>query len=93
VNLTGDILRVYQGFGGVGPGRGIRIWRLGRVRGNYYCCVCFRDVWKLEYELVHCVKFSDRPRTGMSVSSNLREFNAEIQVLGTGSLINAGGPF
>lgn len=90
MNLTGDILRVYQGFGVWGAGRGSGFWRLGRVRGNFYFCACFPDVWKLVVRTVHCVKF----QTGHVLASVELEFagiHAEIQVVGTSGLINAGG--
>ena len=99
VNLTGHILRVYQGLRGVSEaGRGVRvrIRRLGRIGGNY---CCYRFFWGMsglgEYELVHCVQLSDRPRTGIKCELEFAEISCRDSGNwnSTGGLINAGGPF
>jgi len=93
VNLTGDILHVYQGFRGFGGGQGYQDLetRTGSGKPLFTCAFGMSGTW--EVRIVHCVNF----QTGHVLAPVELEFagilHAEIQVVGTGGLINAGGPF
>lgn len=92
MNLSGDILRCIKASG-LGAGRRVGIWRLGLVRETTIVVYAFGMSGSWKYKLAHCVILSDRPRNWHQCELEFAGIHAEIQVVGTGGLVNAGGPF
>jgi len=87
VNLTGDILRVYQGLQGVW-GRAGGSGGDSDGFGETTIVVRFWDVWKVgKYKLVHCVHiFRQAHVLALSVGLNLRN-SCRDSVIGTAQVV------
>lgn len=94
MNLTGDILHVYQGFGGLGGGQGDQDLETRTGSGKLVLSLMlFGMSGSRKVQTCSWCEIFRHATYWHQCELEFAGIHAEIQVVGTSGLINAGGPF